>query len=576
MKKTIRVLMPIILAAVIIVCTVWYLFIYDREFTRDMLLNCARYAESQGSHKVATWFYNQAYFQAGNNEAVAIELAEQYKNSGNYTKAEYTLSNAIQDGGGIDLYIALCKTYVEQDKLKDAVDMLNNITNEDVRQQLYPIRPTIPTPAPEPGFYNQYISVSLGSENALLYVSSDGQYPSTMEDAYTGAVALADGENTIKAVAVADNGLVSQLYTYGYTVGGIVEEVHFADTAVEAAIRTILNANENTQLFTSDLRKITEFTVPADATSYADLRHMTLLEKLTVENAISSELPHISKLSSLAELKLTNTTISNELITAVGSFSKLKKLELTNCGISSITPLSGLTELEFLDLSENTIRSIDTLTGMIALKELNLRHNAVSELGALTALSALTKLDVSYNSVSTLSPICNLSSLTWLDAGHNAVISLDGIEKLTSLTYLDLAANQITNASSLEACTALTDLDLSENKLSDISSLRSLTELMYFDFSHNAVTQIPDWPKACALVTINGSHNQIETLAPLSGLEHLNNVHMDYNEKIFSVKELASCPVLIEVNVYATSVTDVTSLTDQSIIVNYNPVTKSE
>ena len=32
--------------------------------------------------------------------AGAIELAEQYKSSGNFTKAEFTLSNAIADGGG--------------------------------------------------------------------------------------------------------------------------------------------------------------------------------------------------------------------------------------------------------------------------------------------------------------------------------------------------------------------------------------------------------------------------------------------------------------------------------------------
>jgi hypothetical protein len=52
----------------------------------------------------------------------------------------------------------------------------------------------------------------------------------------------------------------------------------------------------------------------------------------------------------------------------------------------------------------------------------------------------------------------------------------------------------------------------------------------------------------------------------------LNNVYMDYNEEIASVEALAVCPVLIQVNVYGTKVTEVKSLTDQSVIVNYTPV----
>jgi hypothetical protein len=58
----------------------------------------------------------------------------------------------------------------------------------------------------------------------------------------------------------------------------------------------------------------------------------------------------------------------------------------------------------------------------------------------------------------------------------------------------------------------------------------------------------------------------------LGGLKNLNNVVMEYNEEISSVRALAKCPNLIQVNVFGTKVRDVSSLTDQSIVVNYNPV----
>ena len=81
MNKFFKVLIPIILAIAIIACIGWYLFIYDRDFTRDMLLQSARFFERQGNHSISNWFYDQAYEQASNNDAVAVELAEQHTGS---------------------------------------------------------------------------------------------------------------------------------------------------------------------------------------------------------------------------------------------------------------------------------------------------------------------------------------------------------------------------------------------------------------------------------------------------------------------------------------------------------------
>ena len=76
MKKFFRILIPIILVLAILACIGWYLLIYDRDFTRDMLLEGARFFENQGNHEISGWFYDQAYNQASNNGVVAIELAQ--------------------------------------------------------------------------------------------------------------------------------------------------------------------------------------------------------------------------------------------------------------------------------------------------------------------------------------------------------------------------------------------------------------------------------------------------------------------------------------------------------------------
>lgn len=572
MKKTIRIITAIVLTVAIVLCSAWYLFVYDREFTRDLLLSCARGFESTGNHNTAAWFYNMAYEQSDDGDGVAIELAQQYKNSGNFTKAEYTLYNAISNGAGVDVYVALSKLYVEQDKLLDAVNMLNGITNADIKAQLETMRPAPPVATPQPGYYNQYISVTLASGEETVYYSSDKQYPSTKNGIYSSPISLTDGENTILALSLAENGLVSTLAIYGYTVGGVVELVDFQDAAVEAAIRSELNASENEPLYTNDLWGIKSFTVPDGVTSYADIKHMVFLESLTIANGVSDELSILSNLTNITQLSINSTSVSQEVLQSIASIPKLKNLTLSGCSLTSISDLEKASGITTLDLSNNAIRDISSLSNMKELTELSLQHNAIIDGSPLSGLTALTKLDLSHNNLSTAAPFSSLTALTHLDISTNSLVNLGDLSKLELLVSLSLSNNQLDNISTLATCTTLTELNISSNKLTDISALSKLNKLQQLDFSHNEVATMPAWSKSCELVTVNGAYNKLTTLDALGGLEHLNIVNMDYNENIKSIAPLSKCPVLLEVNVYGTKVTDVKSLTSQSVVVNYNPV----
>lgn len=572
MKKFFRVFIPILLVLAIVLCMGWYLFRYDREFTRDALLYGARYFDERGNRAIAAWFYDRAYDQAGNNDDVAIELANQHIADGNYTQAEATLARAIEDGGGIDLYIALCNTYAEQDKLLDCVTLLNSVTNSEVKAQLDAMRPAPPTATPEPGFYNQYISVTVQSQEGTLYVNAEGEYPSIHEDTYTAPIPLVAGENTIYALNVAENGLVSPLAIFGYTIGGVIEEVVFADEAVESLVRQTLEVNESQILYTNDLWTITSFTLPAEATTYEDLKYLPYLEELYIADGPSGGLEVISSLAKLTKLQITDTNVSTEELAVIGSLPKLEHLTLHSCNLSTTNGLETATALRYLDLSNNTIRNITPLATLTSLQEVYLQNNAITELSSLADITTITKLNVSANALRSLSPICNIKGLTWLDASNNQLTALDQLGELTVLKDLFLSKNQLTDVSVLDGCTALQILYIDNNQLTDISVVAGLTSITMLDFSYNQVTELPAFSPNCALVGINGSHNLLEKLDPLSGLPRLNNVYMDYNENIESVEPLANCHVLIRVDVYGTKVTEVTMLTEQSIIVNYNPV----
>lgn len=572
MKKTIRILVPIILVLTILGSCFWYLFIYDQTFTRDALLSVARFCQNNGYHGASTWFYDLAYKQIGDNDSVAIELAQQYKDIGNYTKAEYTLRNAIQDGASAELYIALCKTFVEQDKLLDAVNMLNNITDPAIKEILDRSRPEAPTSSHESGQYNQYISVSVTAPEGTLYVTADGEYPSLKTDLYDAPISLKEGENNIYAISVAENGLVSPLATFGYTIGGIIKPVTFADPAVESTVREQLLLDAETVVYTNDLWKIKELTVPGDAKDYSDIALMTYLETLTAEDAVSSQLYHITGLSELTELHITGSNVSPEDLEAISKLPKLTKLTLSDCDLSTVTALRNAATLAYLDLSNNAVRNLDFLSGLSNLTEIHLSHNAVEDLRPISNLPGLIVIDISYNAITNLDAISSMYTLHHINADHNAITQINGVNALTALTYLSVNANQITDISAVSGCSELTELYIAENGLTDITVLNKLNNLMHLDFSNNSVTTVPTWSKNCALVSINGSYNKIKSLAPLSGLKSLNTINMEYNKDISSVKELADCPLLVQINVYGTKVKEVSALTEQSIIVNYNPV----
>ena len=571
MNRGLKRILPILLVIVIIVSCVWYLFVYDRGFTRDFLLSQARFFEERGNHDIASWLYSAAYIQTNENENVAIELADHFKSIGNYTKAEVALTDAIADGGSVELYIALCKTYIEQNKLLDAVTMLDNISDPTIKAQLDALRPKLPQTSAEPGFYSQYITVTLSDYEGTLYTTTDGTYPSVDDAPSTGEFTLVSGENRIFALVLGENGLVSPLAIYGYTVGGVVEEVTLKDSVIDAAVRKKLGVSADAKLQTDQLWSITSLKLTDGVKSYDDLAYLTGLEVLNIQNGTGDSLESLRNLSYLNQLILTDCLVSTEDLQIIGALPSLTKLTLTGCSLSSIENLSTASKLTTLNLSNNAIRDLSPLSFMTGLTELNLSHNALNSLNALSSLTSLKVLDVSYNSLSSVAPLGSCKSLTKLYVGNNTLENLSGLESIPGLATLSAPFNSLNDVTALQTMDSITTLDISSNKLQDISCLASLDNLQKLNFSRNQVKKLPEWELDCALVTIDGSYNELGSITTLAGYKHLNEVIMDYN-KLYCVNSLANCPKLIKVSVYGNEIDDVSELTKKDIIVNYNPI----
>lgn len=570
MKKISKFLVPLVLGLLILASIFWYLFVYDRAFTRDMLLQQARFQDLHGNAKISSFFYNSAYTFSGHDDNVAIELANQYKGDGNYTKAEVTLTHAIASNPSFEGYAALCKTYAQQDKLQDAVDLLENVQHASIRDQLNASRPKAPTSDYAAGFYSQYMDIHLKSDDATIYYTTDGTYPSIAGNVYTDGIGLPDGETIVTAIAVDRNGLVSPVTVLEYTITGVIREVTFSDPVMEAAIRESIGADSGKPLLTSALWEVTEFTVPEDAVVFDDLALLPNLTKLTFQAQQLNSLSCITPLTKLEELNLTGCRFPAEELVYPASMASLKTLILSDCGLSTIDDLSGAVALYKLDLSNNTLRKLDVLSPMLTLKSIDLRHNAVTDLTALSSLTQLESLDVSFNNLTTLEPLSGCASLAWLDAGNNQLNTLKGLKELSRLTYLDLKSNQLSDASPLAAMTGLVNLNISSNTFTNITGLNTLTKLETFNFSSNQIAALPNWPDGCPLQTIDGSYNQLTSLDTLKNMDSLTHVYMDYN-LLTNIDALEGCYCLVQVNVFGNEIKDVSKLRDLDIIVNYDP-----
>ncbi len=142
---------------------------------------------------------------------------------------------------------------------------------------------------------------------------------------------------------------------------------------------------------------------------------------------------------STKELSLPGVDLSNpEALAELVYLTKLKRLDLSHCNLTDLTPLAGLTALEDLDLYLNTIRDISPLAGLTELKVLKLGRNQVADISALKGHKNLVELSLFQNRVSDITALSELTQLEHLNIGWNPILDISAIGGMQKLIYLGL------------------------------------------------------------------------------------------------------------------------------------------
>lgn len=524
----------------------------------------------------AEWLYEQAANMAPDDPTYILKLADACIADGSYTKAERSIVNAIRKEPSVELYCKLSSVYVAQDKLFDAQKMLDGISDAAIKAELDAMRPAAPVFSPEGGQFSEYIDLSITGQDGKLFYSLTNEYPSAKTGLFIDSFTLPAGDSHVKAILVADNGLVSPLSEADYLIVGVVEEVNFVSPEFEEYIRDMLYIPRTSPVMTSDLWKVTELEMPEDVTDYSDLIHFKNLTSLVITYSTCEDYSFLSGTPAMQKLNLHGCMLPEEAVRLIGSLTELTELDISDCGIASVAPLANLANLSVLELSSNSISDVSPLAGLTNLTVLSLADNALTSLDALAEFTQLTELNISDNAITSISALSSCTGLTSLSASDNQISDISILQNMPSLQTLLLSGNAISDASVLSSCTHLTRLEIANNNLTSIDALAVLLELTYLDISHNNISALPQLQTQARLQQFYASYNQLSDISVLAGLVGLTYVDVDYNAEITDILCLTSCPLIVQIDAFGTKVADVKSLTDMGVIVNWDPTVADE
>lgn len=499
-----------------------YFVIKDKDiYLSDIYASLGSKAEQNDRPLQAGYYYEKSINFNPQNSSSHLAYAKLNVKLGNLKKAEEELIECtkLTSINAVDGYTALSSFYVEQGRIEDAVNLLNNIPNDLVRAKIGAMRPAAPEFMPAPGRYITDTDVSIaGSDGITCYYSTGESYPCVSTGVWESPLTVSNGTTTIRAVAVSGSGLVSDITEAAYSIDNFSSAVIFKDKTVENMVRVALSRYTG-HITTEDMRSITSLSnktsdgnkIGENITTFSDFQHLKKLEELTLSDL--SELPDL---------------------TGISVVPSIKSISLENCGIdeASAEKLLSLQGLRVLNLSDNNIRNISFIGKFSNLSYLSLKNNFIGDLTPLLSLSSLSFLDISGNPLENINPIGLLSGLSSLNLSNCSLSDISAVGSLTNLSYIDISGNNISDISALSKCSSLESVIAGQNLISVISPLEKLKNISVLDLRNNKIMNLSPLSRLPMLKTLNISGNYVYDLSPLRDCNMLQTVFAGNNPLI--------------------------------------------
>lgn len=172
------------------------------------------------------------------------------------------------------------------------------------------------------------------------------------------------------------------------------------------------------------------------------LEQMPQLKSLFLYQMPVEDLAILKNLPDLVELAVSGNENTKNMET-VGKLTKLRDLEMQNCGIRDISFLDGLTELRSVKLKGNRITDITPLSSLYKLERVELSENKIKDLSALSGLHNIIRLEINKNEIHDISPLAQLFRLNQVEIADNQVEDLSPLAGKEELLYAVVYGNPV-------------------------------------------------------------------------------------------------------------------------------------
>ncbi|MES5942102.1 MULTISPECIES: leucine-rich repeat domain-containing protein [unclassified Bacillus cereus group] len=163
----------------------------------------------------------------------------------------------------------------------------------------------------------------------------------------------------------------------------------------------------------------------------SDLSSLSQMKKIKMLDLSSNYIKDIKPLftvTSLRTLTVANNQISNDNLAGIEQLKNVKKLSLSNNGLTNIEHITSMKKLVELDLAKNELENIDPLSRMSTVQSLNLEENYISDITPLSQLTGLYDLKLGSNEIRDVRPVQELGKRMYIDIQRQKIF-LDDVEK---------------------------------------------------------------------------------------------------------------------------------------------------
>lgn len=213
-----------VLAVVIIVMLVAYNRIRSGSSAENIMADALEAFESGDYEKSAQEFKrlldSDAELQGETEQEVVVMYAKSLFESGDSDKALVVLSSYLERAGDNEAALtALLDIYAAQSDTDKINETISAVRDDALREKLSGYLSLMPEFSVPAGEYNEEFKLEItSSQLGNIYYTVDGSEPTVNSAAYSGAIDIAEGETTVRAIFVNPYGLVSEIATAEYTV----------------------------------------------------------------------------------------------------------------------------------------------------------------------------------------------------------------------------------------------------------------------------------------------------------------------------------------------------------------------